>query len=135
VALDISATIHPGDGRFVLVSVQDGNGQPVADLTEANFEVNCWASGAFIPGGSLSNWLSLPVAKAELHPVFGSSRGAFYQLELGDIRFGDGDEGSPGLAPQALDPAVYGVVVNSTQGDRGQAIACRCNPGDVKPKR
>jgi len=131
--LNVSATTHPRDVGFVLVSVEDGDGEPIAGLQATSFQVNCWANGGFSAGAGFgTNWFSMPVASVVELPSAGVDQGAFYELELGNLHLGNADEPPEGFDPSYIDPIVYTVIVHAPQGDRGQAISCRCRWGDVK---
>jgi hypothetical protein len=103
--LNISAVIHKtiGDQRFVIASVSDGDGNPVAQLDQGNFEIDHQGNGTLV--GSQS----LPIAGVDEGPS------GVYRVEVESFI------GSWSLFHRL----VFSVRVRSG-GDSGLTIACQC---------
>ena len=134
--LEVSATIHPLDARYLLVAVEDDTGAPV-QLKPDNFRVRIWAATGLIPG---SIGIDVPIAAVSLLSIEPEEPKYpyFYVLQLDDVPIGTGAPYDPltTVSLYVFGPLVYGVVVDRDDS-HGQAIACACceTPGSGGPSR
>jgi hypothetical protein len=124
--LGVSATIHHGDPRLVLVAVEDEAGGPLPGLDKGNFHVYLWASltGGPAPAPSGNDPALVLIHSVRELPFWDA--GHFYELRLGNAT-GSADTIDWEAPVGSFGPIVYAVMVR-TDSDSGQAIACACHP-------